>query len=154
MKTRTINTLKQLGACDSAIEKAKSYQTRQEAWDKWDRPQDLMWYIFRVTGPYSSKSHRKACGVLHKTVLPCLKYVKKGEQRPAKALSLLKRYANGADVTKKQFKDAADAAYAAADAAYAYAAAAATAAAADAAAKTKQLSIIRKHYPTPPRARK
>jgi hypothetical protein len=170
--------LKSLHACAVAVEWSKPYGHRRvKAWNECARGDHLLWLIGRMDGGEPGSDQRKrlvlcACECARLS----LPHVRKGEERPLKAIETAERWARGeAGVTLDDVRKAAaaaaayggGAAYAAA--AYAYAAAAAAYAydaayaayAADAAADAARTSvlakcadIVRKHYPKPPRGAK
>ena len=167
-----------MNACSKAVEWSMQFSSLQKAWDKCDRGDWMFWLLGMKCDTINQRK------LLTLTACQCarisLKYVKKGEKRPLKAIRTAERWAK--DDPKVSLEDvqkaaayAAAAATAAADAAYdaayvaAAAAAAATTAAAPAAAyaaaaapttayaaaariKTfkKCADIVRKHYPKAP----
>ena len=122
--------LKKLKACHEAVEYANQFDTLQVVWDNCERGDWMLWLIGKgVKGP-RSKSRKKLVLTACECARLALKYVKKGEKRPLKAIQAAEKWAKGEggisleDVRKADA--AAYAAYAAYDAAYAaYAAAAA-----------------------------
>ena len=155
------NQLVAVHACCEAVNWARQFDTFQEAWDKSQRGDHMLWWIGKTltAGPMSAE-RRPLVRVACQCARLALSYVKAGEMRPLAAIELAERWANGDDsVTREQLRAAA--AYAAA-ADYAAAAAAASAdyaasAAASSAARTKALAtcadIVRKHYPHAPHIR-
>jgi len=127
--------LKKLEACKEAVEWAKQFTTLQEAWDVCERGDWMLWLLGKKSGKPESKSRKKLVLAACKCARLSLKYVKKGEPRPLKAIQTAEMWANGdISVSLQDVRNAADAAYAV-DAAYAaYAAADAAAYAAYAAA--------------------
>jgi len=162
---KELEKLKKLSACSGALEYVETKKTFTEAWKDCERGNWMLWLIGKTVGKPGDKSRRKLVLAACDCAELSLKYVKKGETRPAEAIKVARAWANGEKVTLDEVKAAADDAYfaayhAAADAAYAaYAAdaddAADAADAADDAARYKVLKqcaeIVRKYYPKPPK---
>ena len=165
-------TLEQMSACNDAIEWIREYKTKQEAWDKCERGDWMLWYLGKKAGSPQSQSRKELVLIACKCARLSLKYVPKSEKRPLKAIQTAEKWAKSdkgvtlIDVRNAAYAaaaaDAADAAayaaFAAAYAAYAaYSAYAGNAAAyasyaAYAAAKKRILkrcaNIVRKMHPT------
>ena len=156
--------LVKLGACSEAVEWVGD-KSPAVAWKTCKRGDWMLWLCGKLSGEPGGKGRKKLVLAACACARLSLKYVRKGEKRPLKAIQTAEAWARGKrGVTIEQVRTAAaaayDAAYAAAayDAAYAAAyAAAATAAdavyaAADARTKTlsKCAAIVRRFYPKPP----
>ena len=165
MRTKAfVKHLNKLNACSEAVDWCKQFKTSQEAWNKCERGDWMLWLIGRLSGKPESKSRKKLVLTACKCARLSLKYVPKCEKRPLQAIQTAEKWARGeTGVSLQDVRTAADAAayaaYATHAAAYAaYAADAADAAyaayaAADAsyAVRTKTLKkcadIVRKEYP-------
>ena len=164
LKKDFIQLLKDFNACNDAEEWCTETKGGPQAlWNKCERGDWMLWLIGEID-PDRKRLVLTAC----KCARLALKCVKKGDNRPLKAIETAEAWANGKKgVSLQDVKDAAayaaDAADAAADAAHAaaYAAHAAVYSAADAAyaaaAVSKQetlkkcADIVRKHYPKAPK---
>ena len=149
--------LKKLEACNSAI-KWVGNKTTKQAWDACENGSWMLWLISKTNPKVSLPMRKKlvlcACDIAETS----LKYVQKGEERPAKAIEIARRWAKGEKVNIDEVKAAYVAAYAAyadyaASADYAdYAASAAASAAANAAASAAaNAGIVRKYFPNCPK---
>jgi hypothetical protein len=126
-----IEKLEELGACQEAREDALKYESSQKLWDACERGDWMLWLAGKLAGKPESEKRKKLVLTCCQCARLSLKYVKKGETRPLKAIETAEAWARGESVT---IQDVHAAAAAAADAAYAaYAAAADAAAAAHAA---------------------
>ena len=144
-----IKLLKKLRACSDAVKWAEQFNTPQEAWDKCERGDWMLWLAGKQVGSPRTKSRKKlvltACACARLTLPIWDKYNKK-DKRVRQAVIAAEKWAKGQGVSLQEVRlaadaaadaatDAADAAYAARAAARAAAYAAADAAyAADAAA--------------------
>ena len=112
---------KALGACGVPGEKEdllRSFSTCTEAWERWPSEHycDRYWLLFRVAGEFGSESHRFACRVLGE----CLAKPMRRQTEPRtearratnRVLQLLAKHGDGGLVTRQDFADAADAAWA------------------------------------------
>jgi hypothetical protein len=149
--------LKELDACDEAIEWAKDYDNLQQAWYNCQRCDWMIWLINKMEWS-NDKDLRLMAVAFARQVQHLMK-----DQRSINALDVAERYANG-EATVDELTAAWTAAWAAAEAAGAAWAAAWTAAwaaveaageeawaaaeAAGAAAGAEQANIIRKYLPT------
>ena len=131
-----IKKIKKLNACGEAIQDALKYETSQELWDNCERGDWMLWLISKLSGEAGDDRRKPLVLTACKCARLSLKYVKKGELRPLKAIETTERWARGEEgVTSNDVRTAADAssdyaAYASAPSAYAaYAAADAYAAA-------------------------
>ena len=176
MDKKVILKLKKMGACKDAIEWAKSYPTKQAAWDACERADYMLWLLGKLVKVQESPQHKKLVLVVCDCASTALKYTGKYRKVALSALRFARAWAKG-KATIEQVKTAADAAAyaasasasaaAAADAAYdaaAYTASYAASAAADAAAyaasyaaadaaasaQRRLVKIVRKHYPKAP----
>ena len=126
--------LKKLEACQEAIEYASQFKTLEEAWQKCERGDWMLWLAGRLSGNPGSDSRKKLVLAACACARLSLKYAKKGELRPLHAIETAEKWANGdTAITLGDVRKSADAAAAAAYAAYAAAYAAYAAYAADAA---------------------
>ena len=135
--------LRALGACPSAIEWAASYASREAAWAACDRPDRLLWYAGRVSGPPESPSRRRLVGCLAECAhlaLPHYEGCYPDDRSVRDCLDLLGRHAAGDEAVTLAMMRAARAAAYAADAADA----------ARAANREQVLAIVRRWYPQPP----
>ena len=166
-----MNTTKlaKLYPCHEAIKWVRDQKNQQQAWEDCDRGDWMLWLCGKLSGKPGSYKRKKLVLTSCECARLSLKYVKKGEIRPLKAIETAEKWVKG----KATIEEVRDAAYAAASAsadaadyaAYAAAAAAdaaaadayAAAAAADAAASAaadarskvlkKCADIVRKDYP-------
>jgi len=133
MKTQ-LKKLKKLHPCGEAVVFVGKFETLQEAWNKCERGDWMLWLLGKMSGGPRSKSRKEVVLIACQCARLSLKYVPKGEKRPLIAIETAEKWVKG-EATLQQVRDAAyadaDAAYAYADAAYAAAYAAAAAAAAD-----------------------
>ena len=120
-----IEKLKQMSACENAIDWAGKYHSLQECREKCERGDWLLWFAGKI-GIDRKILVLAACDCAERS----LKHVKKGDDRPKIAIETARKWAGGDEsVTTEDVRHAAYAAHAAARAA----AHAATRAAADAA---------------------
>ena len=126
--------LEKLGACPGAVEWSKQFTSLQKAWDKCERGHWMLWLLGMKCNNINQRK------MLVFTACQCarlsLKYVKKGEKRPLKAIQTAEKWAKDDSSVMLEDVQSDAAAYAAAyaDAAAAYAAGAAAYAAGYAAA--------------------
>jgi len=163
-----------LGACSKAVEWASQYSDPQEAWDKCERGDWMLWLVGKLSGEPGSDSRRKLVLAATKCARLAFKYVRKesravvrkcyktaeawGRGDPGITWLVLQNAAHAhAAHAHAHAHAAADAAAYAAEAAYAATAATAAHAAADAAAYAarasvlrKSAGIMRKYYPSVP----
>ena len=100
--------LKKLDACSSVVEWVGE-KTAKQAWGTCENVNWMLWLI-RETNPKVSLPMRKklvlcVCDIAETS----LKYVPKGEARPALAIETARRWAQGEKVTIKEVKTAANA---------------------------------------------
>jgi len=116
-----VELYKALGACGVPGETAdllREFSTYAEAWEKWPEElyQDRYWLLFRVAGKFGSKSHRFACRVLGECLAKPLRRQTEPQTEARRAtnrvLWLLAKYGDGGWVTRQDFADAAEAAWA------------------------------------------
>ena len=156
MKNVVIKGLRKLDACSNAVKWAGQFDSDQEAWDKCERADWMLWIVGKLCGERGSKEHRRVVLAACACAKTALKFIPRKENRPLNAILLAERYGRGKNISIDDLRAAA-AAYAANAAAYAaaYAANAATAAtaAADAriAALKEMAALIRKIIPKMPR---
>ena len=107
-----------LGACQVAVEWAKTQPSLSVAWAKCPRGDWMLWLASRACKP-NSVEHRRVVLAACKCARLALKYVPKGEGRPLAAIVIAEKWARGvAGVTIVDVRSAAaDAALAAANAA-------------------------------------
>ncbi len=91
MDKRTIEKLVDAKACPEAIRWVEScgLRTNQEAWDACERGDWLLWLLSELKGQSQKKLVLAACKCARTT----LKYVRKGELRPKKAIETAERWA-------------------------------------------------------------
>jgi len=156
--------LKRLGACDSAQDWAKNYDTLTEAWAVCERGDWMLWVLGKTDTSAPWSDERKSlvactceCARLawdwmppaSRSALQIMEAWTRGEV--TKDAAYAARAARAAYAAYAAATASADAAARAADTAYADAAARGAArAAAYAAALKKSADIVRKHYPMPP----
>lgn len=147
-----------LEACPDAIVWTSNYTTFQEAWDKCERPDWMLWIAGKMADKRGCSVRKEIVFCACKCARTSLKYLPKGEKRPLKAILTAEAWTRG-EATLKEVKTAGDAAKGTAytDAAYAAAYASDYATAGDAAnyaiaataakkkAQKKMCNIIRKH---------
>ena len=90
--------LTDLCACPEAVAWARAQKgTRQQAWNRCNRADWMLWLAARLCGERGSKQHRAvvlaACACA-RTALP---HVPAGESRPLAAIELAERWARGDD---------------------------------------------------------
>jgi len=112
--------LKQMKAYGEAVRWSKGFQSAQDAQDAWDKCErgDLMlWYLGKKADP-QSKSRKELVLAACKCARLALRHLPKGETRPLKAIKTAEKWANGdTQVTLQDVRDAAYDAYDADDAA-------------------------------------
>jgi hypothetical protein len=81
--------LKELGACNEAIEWAKDYDTLQEAWDNCQRGHWMIWLVTKMEWS-NEKDLRLMAVAFARQVQHLMK-----DQRSINALDVAERYANG-----------------------------------------------------------
>ena len=113
--------LKKLGACLEAIEWAEQFNSAQEAWDRCERGDFMLWLLGKQSGPPKSKSRKKLVLTACKCARLALRHVPKDEKRPLKAIQTAEKYAKGVKGVSLQDVRNAAAAAAAATAASVYA---------------------------------
>jgi hypothetical protein len=107
MKAKQILT--KLGACSESIEWVGD-RTMQEAWDKCERADWMLWIMARgIT--QGDAQHRMLIGLACDCAATVLQYVPAGEDRPRLAIEAARRYAD--NPTEEHRADAGDAAWAA-----------------------------------------
>ena len=122
--------LLRIGACRDAIREHGEDESIQQAWDKCQRPNWMIWLLKKINEKENKVLYVKITLEFAKSVI---ELSKDSQQRPQKAIQAVEQWLlNPIEENRLICKNAADAAYAAADAAYA-AAAYAVAYAADAA---------------------
>ena len=133
-----MNTTKlaKLYPCHEAIKWVRDQKNQQQAWEDCDRGDWMLWLCGKLSGKPGSYKRKKLVLTSCECARLSLKYVKKGEIRPLKAIETAEKWVKG-KATIEEVRDAAYAAasasaYAADYAAYAAASASAYAAAADA----------------------
>ena len=136
--------LKELEACDEAIEWAKDYDTLQQAWDNCQRGDWMIWLINEME--WSNEKDLRLMAVAFARQVQHLM----NDQRSINALDVAERYANG-EANIEELTAAWVAAWAAGAAWAAWAARAARVAweaEAAGAARADQANIIRQYLPT------
>ena len=117
-----IKKLKKLNAYSEAIEWVKTQKTPQEAWDLCERGDWMLWFAGKLSGKPESNSRKILVLAACKCTRLVLKYIKKGEKRPLKAIQTAEAWAKNkkdvslCDVKKAAYTAVADAAVADADA--------------------------------------
>ena len=161
--------LEKLGARSDVVAWASKFESDQEAWDKCERADWMLWLSAKVSGEKGSIKHRNVVLACCACARESLKLINKEEKRPLQAIELAERYGNGEDVSQEElfsaanaavyevyasaYADADAAAYAAYAAAYAdatYAAYAAAYADTKTKAHKKMAILIRKIIPNVP----
>ena len=135
-----VKEIGELGACSDALKWADNYSSLKEAWAVCERGDWMLWLVGKLSGKPSSEKRKKLVLVSCQCARLALPYVKKGEDRPLKAIETAEAWARGEnDIKLKDVKDAA------------------TATAAAYAATTTQIStlkkcadIVRQYYKSPP----
>jgi len=158
MNEKIIEKLTDMGACNAGMEYIRSHRTMQEAWDKCERGDWMLWLLGRLAGPPESKSRKKLVLAACACARLSLRHAPADEKRPLAAIEMAEAWARGQDgVSLDDVRRTSDSAYAAA-AAYASASASSAFAAydadADAAIKKTLLQcakVVRKMYPKAPR---
>jgi len=121
MKT---DKLKKLNACREAIQWASEQKNQKQAWNDCERGDWMLWLLGKLSGQPESFKRKKLVLAVCECARLSLKYVKKGEERPLKAIETAEKWAKG-QTTIEEVREAA----AVASAAYAAAAVAAASAA-------------------------
>jgi len=156
--------LVKFNACREAVKWASEQKSAAAAWRDCQRGDWMLWLLGRLSGQSGSAARKKLVLCACACARLSLKHVPAGEDRPRLAIEKAEAYARGEAVTIDEVRSAAYAAAAAysaaayaaacaADAACAAAVYAAGAAAYDARTKTlaECATIVREHYPKPPR---
>ena len=133
--------LKELDACDEAIEWAKDYDNLQQAWDNCQRGDWMIWLINKME--WSNDKDLRLMAVAFARQVQHLM----NDQRSINALDVAERYANG-EANIEELTAAWVAAWAAGAAWAARAARVAWEAEAAGAARADQANIIRQYLPT------
>jgi hypothetical protein len=152
----------EMRACREALEFLGGFETLDEAWQKCEQGDWMLWLAGKLSGEPMSDTRKPLVLAACECARLALLFTKKGEERPLRAIELAEKWAHGdSSITLDELRKAdAAAAYIADAAAYAAYSAAADAAA-DAAAYVaayarrkavlKQCaSIVRKYYPIAP----
>jgi len=133
-----IEPLKEIKACEDALEWCKGYESLAGAWAVCQRGDWMLWLLGKLSGNPESASRKRLVLTACQCARLALPYVESGELRPLRAIEVTEAWARGDEGIRREDvrKAAAHAAYAAyaAASASAYAAASASASAADAAA--------------------
>ena len=138
-----INPISDLRACQEALDWAEQYDSMEEAWQKCERGDWMLWLAGKMAGGARSKSRRTLVLAACSCARLALPYVEKGETRPLEAIETAEAWARREpSVTLGEVIAAANAA--------AYAAAYA---ANDTTLKKKCACIVRQYYPTPIKTR-
>ena len=146
-----------LNACTRSVKKAREYSTLQEAWDNWDRGDDMLWLLWKLEADPLKQIHC-ACDIAER-VLPIFEKKYPDDKRPREAIEAARRYADDpSNENRRKVRAAASAAWDAAgdarwDARDAWTASAASAAgdARSVADERKaQTQIVRKYFPELP----
>ena len=110
-----IKKLEKLNACLGAIEWAKDYKTFEEAWNKCDRADWMLWIAGKQVDKNKNRKEVVLCAC--KCARRALKYLPKDEKRPLKAIQMAEKWAKGKTTIEEVKEARAYAADAAADAA-------------------------------------
>src|SRR3990167_6923643 len=94
----TTKWLTDIGACEEAVEWARTQKgTRQQAWNRCNRADWMLWLAARLCGERGSKQHRAVVMAACACARTALQYVPAGESRPLAAIELAERWARGDD---------------------------------------------------------
>ena len=104
--------LRLLNPCEDGLKFAESFKTLQEAWDKCERGDWMLWLLGKLSGPSDSSKRKELVLIVCKCARTSLKYVTKGEKRPLIAIQTAEKWAIG-KATLEEVNAAANAAYAA-----------------------------------------
>ncbi len=128
-----LQTLKQMSACEEALDWLGGFDSPEEAWQVCKRGDWMLWLLGKLSGPPGSESRKKLGLVCCQCARLSLPYVAGVEIRPLRAIEVAEAWASGeADVSLDDVSNAAKAADYADDATYAaYSTYAASAAYAD-----------------------
>jgi len=85
---KIIEKLIGMSACDEGVEYARSYRTMQEAWDRCERGDWMLWLLGRLAGPPESKSRKKLVLAACACARLSLDHIPAGEQRPLAAIDM------------------------------------------------------------------
>jgi hypothetical protein len=100
-----------LGACEEAVEWARTQPDFATAWNECKRGDWMIWLLTALDKSYTPRLRLIACDCAR----VALKHVPTDEDRPRKAIECAERYASG-EATAKELAAAGDAAWAAAGA--------------------------------------
>lgn len=95
MNKKIINKLIGMSACDEGVEYARSYRTMQEAWDKCERGDWMLWLLGRLAGPPESKSRKKLVLAACACARLSLRHAPADEKRPLAAIEMAEAWARG-----------------------------------------------------------
>jgi len=110
--------IKHLLPCKDAITWTNSQPSIKSAWKNCKRGDWMLWILKKLSGKPESNSRKKLVLTTCECARLSLKFVKKGELRPLKAIEAAEKWARNEDsITIKDVRTAATAAYAAAAAA-------------------------------------
>ena len=126
-KVAYIKELREMGACQEALDWCQAYPTPDEAWQACKRGDWMLWVLGREISP-NSPEHKRLVFTTCQCARLALRYVPEGEERPRQAIEIAEAWTRG-DATIEAVRSAAQAAAQAATYAAAHAASDATQAA-------------------------
>ena len=109
MKTH-VCALQKMNACSEAVEFAVAYPSLQKAWNACDRGDWMLWYAGKKAGAPESEKRKKLVLAACDCARLALKFVKKGEEGPRKAIETAEAWTRG-EATIQEVRSAANAAY-------------------------------------------
>ncbi len=92
-----IKNLSELGACRVALEWANQYDSLSEAWAKCERGDWMLWLVGRLSGEPDNEKRRKLVLCSCRCARLALPHVRKGEDRPLKAIETAEAWARNED---------------------------------------------------------
>ena len=113
---KEIQQLEKLGACQEAIDWLKNgnFKTFQEAWDKCERGDWMLWLLGKLCGSPRTKSRKKLALCSCDCAWLVRKYATGKTKKPFyNAIKTTRSLANGKETTVQEVRDAAHVAYAA-----------------------------------------
>ena len=90
-----IGKLKNLNACQDAVDWCKQYSTPEEAWNKCERGEWMLWLLGKLCGSSRSKSRKELVLTACQCARLSLKYIPKSEYRPLKAIETAEAWSSG-----------------------------------------------------------
>ncbi len=95
MASHWSRNLKAIGACEEAVDWAKTQPSFKEAWATCERGDWMLWLAGKQSGKDGWSTHQQVVLAACDCAELSLKYVPKGENRPRLAIETARKWANG-----------------------------------------------------------